>query len=85
MSIELGDTARDLVTGLEGVVTGKASYLTGCDQYSIQPVVAAGTWADGRWLDVNRLEVVKKGTVKIGKSTDPKQNGGPVANPAPVR
>ena len=85
MSIELGDTAKDIVTGWEGVVTGRATYLTGCDQYSIQPVAQGGTWPAGWWLDVNRLEVVKKGAVKIAKSEDPKQNGGPSDNPAPIR
>ena len=85
MSIELGDTAKDIVTGYEGVVTSHAQYLTGCDQYAIQPVAKGGTWSEGKWFDGNRLKVVKKGAVKIAKSEDPKQNGGPSDNPAPIR
>lgn len=85
MSIELGDTAKDIVTGLDGVVTGKVTYLTGCDQYILQPVVKSGAWSDGKWFDENRLKVVKKGVVKIAKSEDPRQNGGPASNPAPIR
>ena len=85
MSVELGDTAKDIVTGYEGVVTSHARYLTGCDQYAIQPTAKGGTWSEGKWFDVNRLKVVKKGSVKIAKSKDPKQNGGPSDNPAPIR
>ena len=85
MSVELGDTAKDIVTGYEGVVTSHARYLTGCDQYSIQPEAKGGTWAEGRWFDVNRLEVVKKDAVRIEKSANPKENGGPSDNPAPIR
>ena len=59
MELELGTTAKDIVTGFKGVLTGKASYLTGCDQYLVQPKLKEGsTLEEPRWYDVNRLEVV---------------------------
>lgn len=32
---ELGATLKDKITGFEGIATGVASYITGCDQYVI--------------------------------------------------
>lgn len=51
--INLGATAKDIITGFEGVVTGRASYLTGCDQYLVSP---RGD-KEARWFDEQRLEV----------------------------
>lgn len=35
--IELGDKARHVITGFEGIVVATVQYLTGCDQIGIQP------------------------------------------------
>lgn len=37
MTIRLGDTARDAITKLEGVVIARHEYLYGCTRLSIQP------------------------------------------------
>lgn len=44
--IILGRKVRDKVTGFEGIVTGRATYLTGCDQYSRLSATASAppTW-----------------------------------------
>lgn len=56
---KLGVTVRDLLTGFEGVATGKSTYLTGCDQYLVQPVALKDRdIVDGRWFDAQRLELV---------------------------
>ena len=52
----MGSTAKDLITGFEGIVTGRAEYITGCDQYLLQPKVKDGAHVEGRWFDDNRLE-----------------------------
>ena len=39
MKVKLGATAQDKATGFEGTVMGHARYLTGCDQYCLQPKV----------------------------------------------
>lgn len=57
--MELGVKAKDKITGFTGIVTGKASYLTGCDQYLVQPKCKEdGEMTDGRWFDEQRLEIV---------------------------
>jgi len=54
--LELGDKARDTLSGFEGIVTGIADYLTGCRQASIQaPLKSDGTLGDHHWFDVTRL------------------------------
>jgi hypothetical protein len=46
--INLGDKARDRVSGYEGVCMAKISYLTGCNQVGIKP---QGQKADGGTFD----------------------------------
>lgn len=70
--VELGDKVRDVVTGIEGVTMGKASYLTGCDQFAVQPChYKDGKLSDSLWFDVLRLEVVQKQAVKLPGKTAP--------------
>ena len=72
MKIQLGVRAKDKVTGFEGLVIGKASYITGCDQYLLQPAVEAGKAdkkPEGHWFDEQRLEVT---TPRLWCSTRPR-------------
>lgn len=56
--IELGVMARDKITNFTGVVTGRSQFLTGCDQYLLQPNVGeGGEYRDGKWFDEGRLSV----------------------------
>ena len=52
--IELGTYASDVITGFAGTVTGKASYITGCDQYLLSP---KGADKQPSWFDEQRLRV----------------------------
>lgn len=58
----LGRTITCKVTGLEGVVVGRAEYLTGCVQLLIQPKVkddnsyANGIWVDEPTVDISNVE-----------------------------
>jgi len=54
---ELGSKATEKITGFSGVITGKASYLTGCDQYLVQPPCKDGAFVEGQWFDEARLVV----------------------------
>ena len=65
--IKLGCTAKDKITGFKGVVTGKASYLTGCNQYLITPKLEDKidgsmnqAYPTGTWIDEGRLEFVSQ-------------------------
>jgi len=73
--ISLGDKAKDVVTGFEGTVTGHCQYLTGCDQYVLTPPAREGKIIDSGWFDENRIEVIKKDTVKLTKTKKNKKGG----------
>ena len=61
--IELGQKARDKITGFAGIITGRAQYLYGCDQYVLAPPVkeADGKIEQGQWFDEGRIEITGAG------------------------
>ena len=66
LTYPLGSELKDKITGFQGVATGMSTYITGCDVYLIQPPVnKEGNHVEGRWLDVGRLELIKKKAVKL--------------------
>jgi len=75
--IKLGAIAKDKVTTFQGVVMGKAEYLTGCNQLLIQPQNDMGTfltaYPEARWFDEGRLEFVSSGI--NGKDVQTKDPG----------
>lgn len=74
--MEMGDRVRDRITGFQGIVTGVATYITGCKQACVAPTVKSD---GGRWFDEDRLEVVARGAVSIAV-----KDNGPDA-PAPTK
>lgn len=73
--IKLGSKVRDKVTGFEGICTGRASYIYGCDQYNIVPQAEAGKISDTHWFDEGRIEVIGDGINKA--QVVAKKPGGP--------
>lgn len=59
--IRLGQKARDKVTGVEGIITGRIQYLYGCDQYCIVPPAKDGKVISGEWFDEGRVQVIGDG------------------------
>ena len=77
--INLGDKVRDEITGFEGRVTGVATYISGCVQYSIAPPVDKdGKMSDANWIDEQRLVVVEEKEVIARRNTGGPQTGAPV-------
>lgn len=76
-TIALGMKVKEAVTGYVGVVTGIATYLTGCTQALVVPekLDKDGDMRKGEWLDVERLTVIP-GRVKLATSP----TGGPQSN-----
>lgn len=69
-AIELGVTVRDRVTGFEGRVTGRCDYITGCNQYLVQPPIRDdGKWNDARWFDENRIEMTNAEALQLDAAT----------------
>ena len=56
--IDLGATYRDAVTGFEGVVVGRADYLTGCAQALLSTRLESTGEVHSQWFDYPRLEHV---------------------------
>lgn len=64
LEFKMGHPVKDRLTGFKGLVTGFCTYITGCDQYLVQPTGKEdGTVADAKWLDVARLEVDPDGSI----------------------
>ena len=60
----LGKKGKDKITGFEGIIVGKISYLFGCDQYGIAPQTfnkESGKRADTEWFDEGRIEITGEG------------------------
>lgn len=75
-NIILGQKAKDKITGFKGILIGKITYLTGCDQYGIAPAVGTdGKVGDTAWFDEGRIVVIGKG-ITIGDVSG-KKPGGP--------
>lgn len=72
----LGKKAKDKVTGFEGIIVSKITYLTGCDQYGITPPAKDGKVAGTDYFDVKRVEIIGDG-VSIESVADEKDPGGP--------
>ncbi len=78
--IELGKKARDKITGVEGIITGRSSYIYGCDQYCIVPKSKDGMdIPEGNWYDEGRIELIEGGIEP--KEVQSNVNGGPHFNP----
>jgi len=78
-TIELGDEAKDTVTGLTGVVVCRTQWLHGCVRFGVQPrELKDGKPVDPTYVDEPQLELVTKAVARRSSAT-----GGP--RPAPVR
>jgi hypothetical protein len=68
----LGKKVKCIVTGFEGIATGRCEYLNGCIQYRVEPPMKSdGTTVD-KWIDHGQLEVTGEGVTVVKKD-----NGGP--------
>lgn len=61
--LDLGDTAKDTLTGFEGIVVATNRNISGCDQIALQPEMKDGAFQESRWFDIERIAQVEAGTV----------------------
>lgn len=83
-----GELVTDRMTGFSGAVTGRANYLTGCNQYLVRPteLKADGDMREAQWLDEQRLGSLGDFHVsahEIREHTDPDHPG--ADTPAPTK
>ena len=58
----LGKKGRDKVTGFEGIITGKVSYLFGREMYVLDPSSVTGRrLPESEWFDKDRIEIIGDG------------------------
>lgn len=82
---ELGITAKDKITGIQGVITSRVQCLTGCNQYHIQPVdIKDNKYPTGVYLDEHRLEILTTVPKVTLEKTSPEQRNG-CDTPMPYR
>lgn len=70
-SIIFGSTVRDKITGFVGIVTGKCSYITGCEQILVVPPAKDGVFTAGTWFDEQRLEQTCAEVINIDNGNNP--------------
>lgn len=84
---DLGITARDRVTGIEGTLDARSEWLNGCLRYSLQPKAKEANpdkSPDSYWFDEGQLEKVDDGL----NATNPvrkTRTGGPKTSSASAR
>lgn len=76
--MDLGDLVKDRINGFAGIVTGRATFITGCTQLLVasQTLKADGD-SSSNWIDEVRLELVTPKLVALMPAS-----GGPSAGPA---
>lgn len=61
-TLELGQRAKDKITGFEGILTSRCEFLTGCNRYCIQPTeLREGKPVDSLYFDEACIEIVGEG------------------------
>lgn len=77
MTIELGDQVREDVTGYEGIVTSRSTFLSGCARLGVQAKMDKdGKIPQVEVFDENRLTVIAKGVIAADKTETSKRPGG---------
>jgi hypothetical protein len=88
-TLGLGTTARDVVTGFEGVVVARAQHLTGCNTYGLMKKAddKGDISPEARWFDEQRLVAKGKSPIVLptAQPEQPVRRRGAIANPQPTR
>lgn len=76
--INLGDEAKDRVSGFKGVCVARTEWISGCARLTLQPPTGKdGKIPDAQTFDEPMLELVKAAKIAMG----PKITGGPRPEP----
>jgi len=79
---ELGQKAKDKITGFEGIITGRCEHITGCNTYGLKSKIdKEGKTNDAEWVDEGMIEITGKGVTE--KSVKAVDNGGPLSENPP--
>ena len=67
--IELGDCAKDTISGIDGIVVAKTEWLNGCVRVTLQRTTTDkdGKFLDNETFDEQQVQVTESGFVHRGK------------------
>ena len=75
---EMGARAKDKITGFEGIITGRADHITGCNTYGLKGKLSKnGKPQEAEWFDEGMIIITGKGIEP--NSVKAKDNGGPLS------
>lgn len=89
MRVNLGDDAKDEISGFRGIVVARTEWLNGCARVTLQPrkLKPDGTMQLNETFDEMQITLVKAGAVKAPKpepeAPQHRRTGGP--RPEPTR
>jgi hypothetical protein len=69
MTIRLGMTVRDSISGFEGIVTGRVEYITGCNQVLVCPKSKDNKPAESSGFDEDRIEILALDVHELPRKT----------------
>jgi hypothetical protein len=73
----LGDKAKDLITGYEGIIICRSQYLTNCNTYGLKSIeLKDGVPRDTEWFDEPHIVLIEEKVHEAHQST-----GGPTDTP----
>ena len=76
--VELGDEVRDVIGGLQGIVTSHAKCLTGCDRVTVRGKVGKdGKLGEEYWFDIDAVKIITKQKIKPVSVQSVEKPGGP--------
>lgn len=76
--VHLGDSVRDTVTGLRGIVIGVVEYLYGCRRLVVQPLVDKdGKYVEAVYVDEPQVVVLQQVKVKASAKQRKQRPSGP--------
>jgi hypothetical protein len=85
--MKLGKTARDTISGYEGVITALAEYMNGCLRVCITPkgLTSEGKPWEGEYFDSRQVEIVGSFTDITNSTNGEGPMGDPPVEPPPRR
>jgi hypothetical protein len=80
--IQVGDIAKDSITGFQGVVVGRTEWLNGCARIGLQP---QSLNKDGKPIEVEWFDETQCTLISSKKHQAKRETGGPRPNPPRVK
>ncbi len=71
--IEFGDQVQDGVTGFEGIATGRATFMTGCERILIER--GGDAKEEEKWVDVARVVLIHRAAYRLEKKPEEPPTG----------